>query len=178
VLAGTMLALIVAAPLTAGAAPRVESAAQEPQAAPRQTDSGFDLKGSLDKLLAASDGPSGVVDSKTIAAINGPKPPKASQVVDRVLANMERWRWLPRDLRSTYVMVDVPDFTLKVVNDHRVVWRTKIVRRQVADADAAHQRDHGQRHRQSVLVRAAVDHPERAAAGLSDRPEHLRSHGP
>jgi hypothetical protein len=51
-------------------------------------------------------------------------------------------------------------------------------RRQVADADAADQRDHGQRHRQSVLVRAAVDHPERAAAGLSDRPEHLRSHGP
>jgi hypothetical protein len=40
---------------------------------------------------------------------------------------MERWRWLPRDLRSTYVMVNVPDFTLKVVNDHRVVWRIKIV---------------------------------------------------
>jgi L,D-transpeptidase YcbB len=71
--------------------------------------------------------PSGVVDAKTIAAINGPKPPKPSQVVDRVLANMERWRWLPRDLGATYVMVNVPDYTLKVVNDHHVVWRTKIV---------------------------------------------------
>jgi L,D-transpeptidase YcbB len=71
--------------------------------------------------------PSGVVDAKTIAAINGPKPPSTSQVVDRVLANMERWRWLPRDLGQTYVMVNVPDFSLKVVNDHRVVWRTKIV---------------------------------------------------
>ena len=40
---------------------------------------------------------------------------------------MERWRWLPRDLGATYVMVNVPDFTLKVVNDHRVAWRTKIV---------------------------------------------------
>jgi murein L,D-transpeptidase YcbB/YkuD len=68
--------------------------------------------------------PSGVVDSKTIAAINGPKP---GQQVDTVLANMERWRWLPRDLGATYVMVNVPDFTLKVVNDHRVAWRTKIV---------------------------------------------------
>ena len=68
--------------------------------------------------------PTGVVDAKTIAAINGPKP---SQQVDTVLANMERWRWLPRDLGSTYVMVNVPDFTLKVVNDHRVAWRTKIV---------------------------------------------------
>jgi len=68
--------------------------------------------------------PTGVIDSKTIAAINGPKP---SQQVDTVLANMERWRWLPRDLGATYVMVNVPDFTLKVVNDHRIVWRTKIV---------------------------------------------------
>ena len=68
--------------------------------------------------------PTGVIDSKTIAAINGPKP---GQKVDRVLANMERWRWLPRDLGRTYVMVNVPDFTLKVVHDHKVVWRTKIV---------------------------------------------------
>jgi len=68
--------------------------------------------------------PTGVVDSKTIAAINGPK---SSQQVDTVLANMERWRWLPRDLGETYVMVNVPDYTLKVVNDRRVVWRTKIV---------------------------------------------------
>jgi len=68
--------------------------------------------------------PTGIVDSKTIAAINGPKP---GQQVDTVLANMERWRWLPRDLGATYVMVNVPDFSLKVVNDHRLVWRTKIV---------------------------------------------------
>jgi len=68
--------------------------------------------------------PTGVVDSKTIAAINGPKP---GQVVDTVLANMERWRWLPRDLGQTYVMVNVPDYTLKVVSDHHQVWRTKIV---------------------------------------------------
>jgi L,D-transpeptidase YcbB len=68
--------------------------------------------------------PTGLVDSKTIGAINGPKP---DQQVDAVLANMERWRWLPRDLGATYVMVNVPDFTLKVVNDHRVAWHTKIV---------------------------------------------------
>ncbi len=68
--------------------------------------------------------PTGVIDSKTIAAINGPKP---GQQVDTVLANMERWRWLPRDLGSTYVMVNVPDYTLKVVSDHHPVWRTKIV---------------------------------------------------
>jgi murein L,D-transpeptidase YcbB/YkuD len=67
---------------------------------------------------------SGNLDAKTVAAINGPKP---SQMADTVLANMERWRWLPRDLGRTYVMVNIPDYTLKVVRDHNVVWRTKIV---------------------------------------------------
>ncbi|HEY0224600.1 MAG TPA: L,D-transpeptidase family protein [Pseudolabrys sp.] len=69
----------------------------------------------------------GVIDNKTIAAINGPKPLAPSAQIDHVTANMERWRWLPRDLGKTYVMVNIPDYTLKVVRDNGVVWRTKIV---------------------------------------------------
>lgn len=68
--------------------------------------------------------PTGVIDSRTIAAINGPTP---RQQIDTVMANMERWRWLPRNLSANYVMVNVPDYTLKVVRDNNVVWRTKIV---------------------------------------------------
>jgi murein L,D-transpeptidase YcbB/YkuD len=68
--------------------------------------------------------PTGVIDNRTLAAINGPKP---SQVADRVLTNMERWRWLPRDLGRAYVMINVPDYTLKVVRDGSPVWHTKIV---------------------------------------------------
>ena len=68
--------------------------------------------------------PSGIVDAHTIAAINGPKP---GDLVARVRANMERWRWLPRDLGRTYVMVNIPDYTLKVMSEGRQVWTTKIV---------------------------------------------------
>jgi murein L,D-transpeptidase YcbB/YkuD len=68
--------------------------------------------------------PTGVIDNRTIAAINGPKP---GDLVARIRANMERWRWLPRDLGPTYVMVNIPDYTLKVVHDGRQVWATKIV---------------------------------------------------
>jgi murein L,D-transpeptidase YcbB/YkuD len=71
--------------------------------------------------------PTGVIDNKTLAAINGPKPVSSSQQVERVIANMERWRWLPRDLGKTYVMVNIPDYTLRVVRDNGLVWRTKIV---------------------------------------------------
>ena len=35
---------------------------------------------------------------------------------------MERWRWVPRDLGKAHVVVNIPDYTLKVVNDgtHRL----------------------------------------------------------
>jgi len=68
--------------------------------------------------------PTGNIDNKTLAAINGPK---RSDMVERIMANMERWRWLPRDFGPTYVMVNVPNYTLKVVHDHNEVWHTKIV---------------------------------------------------
>ncbi len=68
--------------------------------------------------------PTGLVDRKTIAALHGLRP---GQKIERVIANMERWRWLPRDLGKTYVMVNIPDYTLKVVHGHDTVWRTKIV---------------------------------------------------
>jgi len=68
--------------------------------------------------------PTGVVDNKVISIVNGPK---RGDLVDHVVANMERWRWLPRDFGKTYVMVNIPDYTLKVVNDHSLIWRTKIV---------------------------------------------------
>src|SRR6185437_4779332 len=60
---------------------------------------------------------------KVIAAVSE----KPGHDIDRVLANMERWRWLPRDLGKTYVMVNIPDFSLKVVHDHQEQWRTKII---------------------------------------------------
>ena len=52
--------------------------------------------------------------------------PKAASA-DTIIANMERWRWMPHDLGAIYVMVNIPDYTLKVVKDGKTVWSTKIV---------------------------------------------------
>ena len=52
--------------------------------------------------------------------------PKAVSA-DIIIANMERWRWMPHDLGATYVMVNIPDYTLKVVQNGKTVWSTKIV---------------------------------------------------
>ena len=58
----------------------------------------------------------------------GHSPSKAPAArIDAILANMERWRWLPRDLGTAYVMVNIPDYTLTVINDGKSVWWTRIV---------------------------------------------------
>ena len=51
--------------------------------------------------------------------------PEARQAADIILANMERWRWMPHDLGKTHVIVNIPDFTLRVMHDGKQVWKTK-----------------------------------------------------
>src|SRR5262249_3458611 len=66
----------------------------------------------------------GNLDAKTVKELNGPPRDKS---IDLVIANMERWRWYPRDLGKAHVVVNLPDFTLKVMHDGAQVWTTRIV---------------------------------------------------
>jgi L,D-transpeptidase YcbB len=68
--------------------------------------------------------PTGVLSNPTVDALNGPRRDRDADVI---IANMERWRWLPRDLGRAYVMVNIPDYTLKVMDRGAMVWTTKIV---------------------------------------------------
>jgi murein L,D-transpeptidase YcbB/YkuD len=73
--------------------------------------------------------PTGVLDDQTVRAINSPKRDKQ---IDTVVVNMERWRWLPRDLGApaigdAYVILNIPDYTLKVMQHGAQVWTTKVV---------------------------------------------------
>jgi murein L,D-transpeptidase YcbB/YkuD len=47
--------------------------------------------------------------------------------INTVIANMERWRWYPRDLGNAHVLVNLPDFTLKVMHNGAQAWTTRIV---------------------------------------------------
>jgi L,D-transpeptidase YcbB len=68
--------------------------------------------------------PSGNLNAATIEALNGAP---HGHVADVLIANMERWRWLPRDPGKTHVMVNIPDYSLKVVHNGTTVWHTRIV---------------------------------------------------
>jgi L,D-transpeptidase YcbB len=66
----------------------------------------------------------GMLTAATLDAINGPRP---AHVIDTILANMERWRWMPHHLGNIYVMINLPDFTASVYHDGKRIWKTKIV---------------------------------------------------
>jgi len=73
--------------------------------------------------------PTGMLDERTIRAINSPK---HDRQIDTVIVNMERWRWLPRDLGApsvgdAYVILNIPDYTLKVMQNGQQVWTTRVV---------------------------------------------------
>ena len=47
--------------------------------------------------------------------------------VQRIVMNMERWRWLPDDLGSRYILVNIPAFRLDVVENGRSVLGMRVV---------------------------------------------------
>ena len=67
----------------------------------------------------------GTLGAATLDALNGRAQP--DHVTDIIIANMERWRWMPHRFPDTYVIVNLPDFTLRVIHDGKQVWTTRIV---------------------------------------------------
>jgi murein L,D-transpeptidase YcbB/YkuD len=54
----------------------------------------------------------GIAGPATIAALNG----GAATTKEDILANMERWRWMPEDMGDFHVMVNIPEFRLFIEN--------------------------------------------------------------
>src|SRR6516225_5928165 len=67
----------------------------------------------------------GTLGAATLDALNGRAQP--DRVTDIILANMERWRWMPHQFPAIYIIVNLPDFTLRVMHDGKQVWTTRIV---------------------------------------------------
>jgi len=71
----------------------------------------------------------GVLDNHTVAALNGPR---NDRKIDIIRVNMERWRWLPRDLGApalgdAYVILNIPDYSLQLMHNGATAWKTRVV---------------------------------------------------
>jgi murein L,D-transpeptidase YcbB/YkuD len=65
----------------------------------------------------------GAIGAKTIAAMNVPVEAR----IEQILLNMERRRWMPDDLGTRYVFVNMADFELKVVDGPKTIHDTRVV---------------------------------------------------
>lgn len=70
---------------------------------------------------------SGILTTATRNALNGPRKPSREAEIQRLLVNMERWRWMPDDLGELYVWDNVPEFMMSVVKKDEVIHSEKII---------------------------------------------------
>jgi len=68
--------------------------------------------------------PSGVLTPQTVAALGGASP---ARIEGDLIANMERWRWLPADLGREHIAVNIPEFRLQVWKDGAPIHQTRVV---------------------------------------------------
>jgi murein L,D-transpeptidase YcbB/YkuD len=72
--------------------------------------------------------PDGMVGPGTRRMLNGQQQQSASPAkVRQILLNMERWRWLPHGLGDFYVTVNVPEFMLRVMDEGKPTFTTRVV---------------------------------------------------
>ena len=65
----------------------------------------------------------GEVDESTLAELNVPVQDRIRQLQ----VNMERWRWLPGSFGDRYILVNVPEFKLDLVEGGKTVYTMRVV---------------------------------------------------
>lgn len=72
----------------------------------------------------------GQLNARTRAALNREGEPKTADPkrdVDRIIANMERWRWLPEDMGNFYIFNNIPEYTSRIVKENEDVLTVKMI---------------------------------------------------
>ncbi len=68
--------------------------------------------------------PSGIFTQRTRESLTAEQRP---DVTNEIIANMEAWRWMPRNLGQSRIDVNIPDFEVRVVRDGTVVLTNRVV---------------------------------------------------
>jgi murein L,D-transpeptidase YcbB/YkuD len=65
----------------------------------------------------------GTVDEETLAELNVPVEDRIRQIQ----VNMERWRWMPQSLGDRYILVNVPEFEMRLIEGGRKALEMRVV---------------------------------------------------
>ncbi|MTI16544.1 peptidoglycan-binding protein [Rhodobacteraceae bacterium RKSG542] len=66
----------------------------------------------------------GVVGSRSLLALNSRI---TGNPIHDVIANMERWRWMPRDMGDLYIHVNVPEFLVRIRQEDFTLYEERVV---------------------------------------------------
>jgi murein L,D-transpeptidase YcbB/YkuD len=103
---------------------RARLAFEDPALAADTNVTAAELKGAIARFQARHGlDDDGLVGPNTIAALNVPVAARVRQIA----ANMERWRWLPRQFERRYIAVDVPAQSLVFVQDGKAALTSRVI---------------------------------------------------
>ncbi len=83
--------------------------------------SGHRVSQALDELTPTN------ADYTSLKAMLAKTLPTNPNTRSRIRANMERWRWLPRDPGARYIFVNVPSFTAELVDNGRIIASHRVI---------------------------------------------------
>lgn len=82
-----------------------------------QVERGLTANGQLSKATRAA-------LNKEVDAHRKPDPERGTQLI---VINMERWRWMPDSLGSTYVWNNIPEYTTRTIKNGEVIFKERII---------------------------------------------------
>jgi murein L,D-transpeptidase YcbB/YkuD len=65
----------------------------------------------------------GIVDGETLRQLNVPIQTR----IDQVILNMERWRWLPKKFEPDYLIVNIPEYRLRVYEQGKEALTMRVI---------------------------------------------------
>ncbi|GAA4047760.1 L,D-transpeptidase family protein [Hymenobacter glaciei] len=65
----------------------------------------------------------GIVRGETLKQLNVP----IGTRIDQLILNMERWRWLPKKFEPNYLLVNIPEYTLHVIEENKEAFNMRVI---------------------------------------------------
>ena len=65
----------------------------------------------------------GIVRGATLKELNVP----IGSRIDQLILNMERWRWLPKKFEPDYLLVNIPEYTLHVIESNKEAFNMRVI---------------------------------------------------
>jgi len=65
----------------------------------------------------------GVIGKGTVESLNFSKKQRREQII----ANLERWKWFPKNMGKEYIIINIPDYKLSLVKDNDTIRTHKVI---------------------------------------------------